>query len=122
MRGCRMRPCVLRWWFQRGVGLSALTLLFAAVPLNAQFTTTIEGRISDPSDASIPNADVTVENLATGIKRAVKTSEDGYYRVTSLPPGSFTIRVSAAGFETAVLENVALEADQTKTTNISLKI
>lgn len=117
-----MRPCVLRWWFNRWAGLTALTLLFAAPPVSAQFTTTIEGRISDPSDASIPNADVTVENLATGIKRAVKTSEDGYYRVTSLPPGSFTIRVSATGFETAVLENVALEADQTKTTNIALKL
>src|SRR5207245_1176036 len=97
-------------------------ILGAPSTLKAQFTSVIEGRVSDPSDAAVPNAEVTVENLATGVKRVVRTSDVGYYRVASLPPGQFTIRVSVQGFDTAVFERVLLENDQTKTFNIQMKI
>ncbi|HEY7209713.1 MAG TPA: carboxypeptidase regulatory-like domain-containing protein [Bryobacteraceae bacterium] len=100
---------------------TALALTGPAL-LQAQFTSSIEGRVSDPSEAGVPKAAVTVENKATGLKRVVEASEDGYYRVASLPPGSFTISVTAPGFDTAVYENVLLENDQTKTFNPSLKL
>ncbi len=90
--------------------------------MKGQFTTTLEGRVSDPSEGAVPNAEVTVENQATGVRRTVRTSEVGYYRVASLPPGRFTVRVSMQGFDTAVYEGVLLENDQTKTFNIQLKI
>lgn len=103
--------------------LLVITLTLAApCMLKAQFTSTIEGRVTDPSDAAVPNAEVTLENQATGVKRVVRTSDVGYYRVASLPPGQFTVRVSAQGFDTAVYEGVLLENDQTKTFNIQLKI
>jgi hypothetical protein len=101
--------------------LSAL-LLLAALTASAQFTTTIEGRISDPSDAAVPSAEVSVENTATGIKRTVQTSSDGYYRIPSLPPGNYTLRATASGFEIVVQENILLQSDQTKTLNVQLKI
>jgi hypothetical protein len=91
-------------------------------PLRAQFTSAIEGRVTDPSEAGIPNATVTVEHLTTGTKRVVQTSEIGYYHVASLPPGNFTIRVAAPGFDTGVFENVLLQNDQTKTFNLPLKL
>src|SRR5439155_15843020 len=97
-------------------------LLGASSTLTAQFTSVIEGRVSDPSDAAVPNVEVTVENNATGVKRIVRTSDVGYYRVASLPPGQFTVRISAPGFDTSVFENVLLENDQTKTFNIQVKI
>jgi hypothetical protein len=92
------------------------------VPLSAQFTSSIEGRVTDPSDAGVPNAVVTIEHLATGTKRVVQTSEIGYYRAASLPPGNFNIQVTAPGFETGVFENVLLQNDQTKTFNLPLKL
>src|SRR5215470_12614904 len=103
----------------------ALSLIFglalcAPATLRAQFTTVLEGRVTDPSDAALPNAEVTVENPATGVKRVVRTSDVGYYRVASLPPGQFTVRVSASGFDTGVYEGVLLENDQTKTFNIQM--
>ena len=97
-------------------------LVFVPSLLHAQFTSSIEGRVSDPSDAGVPKAMVTVENLATGVKRNVEASDVGYYRIASLPPGDFTIRVTAPGFETAVYENVRLESDQTKTFNLTLRL
>src|SRR5690349_17801701 len=101
------------------LGATAL-LAFAPALLQGQFTSAIEGRVSDPSDAAVPKAMVTVENPATGLKRTVATSDDGYYRVASLPPGTFTVRVAAPGFETGVFENILLENDQTKTFNLTV--
>src|SRR5215471_12431774 len=97
-------------------------MLFVPAMLKAQFTSVLEGRITDPADAPIPNAEVTVEHTGTGVKRVVRSSEIGYYRVASLPPGTFTVKVSAQGFDTGVFENVLLESDQTKTFNFQLKV
>jgi hypothetical protein len=101
---------------------ATVLLAFAPALLHGQFTSAIEGRVSDPSDAAVPKAMVTVENTSTGVKRTVATSEVGYYRVASLPPGSFTVRVTAPGFDTGVFENVLLENDQTKTFNLTVKL
>jgi hypothetical protein len=103
------------------VFLIALTFYHPAT-LRAQFTSVLEGRITDPSEAPVPNAEVTVEHAGTGTKRVVRTSDVGYYRVASLPPGRFTVKVAAQGFDTGVYENVLLESDQTKTFNIQMKI
>src|SRR5690348_5467525 len=81
--------------------LAVAVLAITCSTLKAQFTSVIEGRVSDPSDAVVPNAEVTIESQATGVKRLVRTNEIGYYRVGSLPPGQITIRVSAPGFDTA---------------------
>src|SRR5262249_41510521 len=62
------------------VFLISLTFCHPAT-LRAQFTSVLEGRITDPSDAPVPNAEVTVEHAGTGVKRVVRTSEVGYYRV-----------------------------------------
>jgi len=56
------------------------------------------------------------------IRSIEEASEVGYYRVASLPPGTFTVRVTSAGFETGVYENVLLESDQTKTFNLILRL
>ena len=61
--------------------------LVAVCPLQAQFNATVEGLITDPSSAAVPGAEVTVENQATGVKRSVRTTETGYFRVSSLPAG-----------------------------------
>src|SRR5690349_6198378 len=111
-------------WFCTVSGwIVALTLILGAPSvLHAQFTSVIEGRVTDATDAAVPNAQVTVENPATGVKRLVMTSDVGYYRVASLSPGRFTVRIVAQGFDTAVYDSVLLENDQTKTFNIQLKV
>ena len=103
------------------VFLLALTFLHPGT-LKAQFTSVLEGRITDPSDAPIPNAEVTVEHAGTGLKRVVRTSDLGYYRFASLPPGTFSVKITAQGFDTGVNDGVLLEGDQTKTFNIQLKV
>src|SRR6266478_9375202 len=59
---------------------------------------TISGFVKDPSGATIANAKVLVHNQ-TGIQREATTNESGFYTVTNLPPGLYTISVQAPGFQ-----------------------
>src|SRR3984893_7458878 len=68
-------------------------LLFAQSDLG-----TISGFVKDPSGATVGAAKVLVHNQ-TGIQREVTTNESGFYTVTNLPPGLYTIAVQAPGFQ-----------------------
>ncbi len=59
---------------------------------------TIAGFIKDPSGATVPNAKVTVRNN-TAVERQVVTNESGYYTITNLPPGLYTLSAEAPGFQ-----------------------
>jgi carboxypeptidase family protein len=74
------------------VGLMALGMAFAQSDLG-----TISGYVKDPSGAFVPNAKVTVRNQS-GIERQATTNESGYYAITNIPPGLYTMSAEAAGF------------------------
>ncbi len=58
----------------------------------------ISGFIKDPSGATIANAKVTVRNN-TGVERQTTTNDSGYYVVTNVPPGLYTMTAEAPGFQ-----------------------
>src|SRR4029077_7458554 len=58
----------------------------------------ISGFIKDPSGASIANAKVTVRNN-TAVERQTTTNESGYYVITNVPPGIYTMTAEASGFQ-----------------------
>ena len=58
----------------------------------------ISGFIKDPSGATIPNAKVTVQNKS-GVTRQTTTNESGYYTITNVPPGLYTVVAEAPGFQ-----------------------
>jgi hypothetical protein len=93
----------------------ALSILFLAAVLFgsaatafAQSATTggVSGTIYDPKGAVLAGAEVSVVNAATGEIRSVTTSSNGEYRISDLPPGVYTVTVTAAGFETYKADNV----------------
>src|SRR3989442_983966 len=66
----------------------------------AQRTTgTLRGQVLDPSGASVPGAQVTVTNNATGVSKTITTTSAGTYNVPSLLPGNYTVAVEAKGFQ-----------------------
>src|SRR5437870_345919 len=93
-------------------------LLVLILPALAQFHSGIEGSVSDPSGALVPDVNITVRNLSTGETRTVRTSSAGYYRVEPLPAGRFSITATATGFKTYLNNDVPVEADQVRTVNI----
>src|SRR5437660_3198630 len=58
----------------------------------------ISGFIKDPSGATIANAKVTIRNN-TGVERQTTTNDSGYYVVTNVPPGLYTMIAEATGFQ-----------------------
>src|SRR5580692_7137934 len=58
----------------------------------------ISGFIKDPSGATVANAKVTVRNN-TGVERQTTTNDSGYYVVTNVPPGLYTMVAEATGFQ-----------------------
>src|ERR1700760_2268491 len=65
-------------------------------------TSSASGTITDSSGALVPNAKVVIHNEATGAERTATTNAGGAYTVPNLTPGSYTVRVEASGFQTAV--------------------
>ena len=99
--------------------LSALIFTFSIA--QAQFTSAIEGTVTDPNGSVVNKAVVTIKSSSTGIERTVETSESGYFRITSLPAASFTIIIKAGGFKTTQKE-ITLEVAQIRTLNIALEV
>src|SRR5271157_864443 len=86
--------------------LSAAALAFG----QAGGTGTIQGTVTDPSGAAIPGASVTATNLGTGIKTDRKTNEAGFFAITLLPAGQYTVAVTATGFEALTQTRVTVDA------------
>lgn len=85
-------------------------VLFAAVSLSAQtFRGTILGTVTDPSGAVVAAAKVTAKNTGTGLERSTTTSSDGSYTLPELPIGSYTVTVTAAGFQTFQATGVTVD-------------
>ena len=93
--------------------LIALCLTSSSWPLHAQSTAaSMTGIVTDPSEAVLPNAKITVTNQATGLTRETLTNSVGEYRVPLLPVGIYTIKVEVAGFKAQVVKDIRLEIQQ----------
>jgi hypothetical protein len=114
-----MRLCLVRSLSRLVSVLLALTFTFSIV--QAQFTSAVEGTVTDPNGAIVNKAVVTLKSLSTGVERTVETSESGYFRISSLPASTFTIIIKANGFKTTQKE-VTLEVAQIKTLNLALEV
>src|ERR1700694_2047345 len=73
--------------------------IYLSVPADAQVAGgTLSGTITDPSDKFVPQAQIAITNVATGITTTVTTNSDGFYIAANLLPGEYKVTVSASGF------------------------
>src|SRR5712692_822891 len=68
----------------------------------------ISGTLTDASQVAIPNAQVTLSNLATGVVSVVKSDATGFYTFPDLVPGTYEMTIEASGFVTQVRTNIAM--------------
>jgi hypothetical protein len=103
--------------------LLSLFLVFAAPAGAQQITTgTIQGSVTDPSNAFVPEAAVEAKNLDTNLTRKLSTDADGRFVFLLLPPGRYTVTVSKQGFANLVQENVNLTVGQIINLSLSLRL
>ena len=103
-----------------------LVLLLAAlaVPAAAQqpgAVATLRGRVLDPQRRGV-EASVRVVQVSTGLARETRSDADGYFAVTSIPPGDIDLVVSAQGFAERRISGIRLEVGQAAEVEIPLQL
>ena len=91
--------------------LAAAALFLLHPSLHAQATTAdIVGTVTDTTGAIVSNADVTIENTATHETRHATTNASGDFTVTTLPVGTYAVRIAEAGFSNFEAPDVTIQA------------
>ncbi|HVC47021.1 MAG TPA: carboxypeptidase regulatory-like domain-containing protein [Terracidiphilus sp.] len=111
-------------WFRQIPWLLVPLLALSVGLASAQtLTATLSGIAADPSNARIPGADIKVINQATNDLRVSKADGTGFFSVTALPPGTYTLEVSEKGFATFKETGIVLNQGDSRTVpNIHLQI
>jgi len=106
----------------RVLKLAAICGLFSACLFGQAGTGTITGVITDPAGAAIPSAPIEVKNVETNVPYPTVSTETGAYTVPRLPPGSYTVTASAAGFKKLIRAGITVAAGQTLPLDLALEV
>ena len=85
-------------------------------------TTSLQGTVTDPSGGSVANATVVVANEESKAERSTITDAQGEYRFQALPPGTYTLTVTATGFVRHEQKGLHLLVNTPATSNLQLRI
>ena len=100
-------------------------LLLTFVAFHSGHSQTVVGRISgtvqDANGANVPNATVKVTNHANNFERTVSSDENGFYTVTNLPVGTYTIEAEQKGYKKALVSGQNVTADARLTVDLKLE-
>lgn len=103
------------------VTMCALLLLVASAPAQ-EITGGMEGTVTDPSGAIVPGAHLVLTSPALVGAKEIDTDAKGSYRFANLPAGTYTIKVSAKGFEALVRGNLTVQVGGLPTVDLQLQI
>ena len=85
-------------------------------------TGNIQGTVSDPTGAVVPNAAVTLTDQATGVNRIAKSNSAGDYLFPGIPIGTYNLQVAAVGFKTYEQNGIVLEVGSNIAVNATMSI
>ena len=103
--------------------LFAMLLGVSALPAFGQIDRgAIGGRILDASGAVVPSATVTITNKATGVVVTTPVDADGEYQVLTLIPGTYSVKATAAGFDSVLHDDIHLHVQDHLSINFALKV
>jgi hypothetical protein len=85
-------------------------------------TAIVLGTVTDPSGAIIAGATVTLTNTGTGISQTTTANAAGQYTFPSVRPGTYNVKVTMTGFQTAAVPNLAVNVSKSYQVNFKLVI
>ncbi|MDE1177974.1 MAG: TonB-dependent receptor [Edaphobacter sp.] len=102
--------------------LLAVGVLCGGRAMYAQATGQISGVVSDPGSQVVPGVKIDVTSVSTSQTRSVTTGADGTYQVPLVNPGIYTIKATAPGFKTTLVEKVEVIVNGTSRNDIHLVV
>ncbi len=111
----------LKYVLVRQAVVLGLLMIFAA-SLHAQFRTSIQGAVTDPTGAVIPGATLTLTDVGTNQTITRTSDENGVYNFDALAPDHFTLTVEKDGFSKKVLADLQLIPEQPNAVNVQLEV
>lgn len=102
------------------VGILCFLVLLSSAALMAQ-PGSLRGQVMDPSGAVIPKATVTVTGPDNVVK-VTETNNDGVYTIAGLPPGKYTVRIIATGFQLLEKTDVDVPSGRALTLDAKLQV
>ena len=119
--GSRLVAAVIR---SAAIGLAVIGsfLALGTLAFAQSATSSLHGTIADAKGAMVAAATVTLSNKSTGFSRTVKTDDQGTYQFLEVPPSTYVMTVTAAGFATTKRENVVLQVSSPATVNMALQV
>src|SRR5437016_10723577 len=106
--------------------VSSFVLVFCAFfslsALAQETTGGLQGLVKDPSGAVVPGAKVAVTGASLVGSKELSTDSSGYYRFANLPPGTYTLTVTAKGFKTFKREGLVLEVGHLPSVDVTLEV
>src|SRR5271168_2227900 len=107
----------------QGIIVIVFAFLAVAAGLRAQSTISgyVTGVVSDPSNAVVNNASVTLKNSDTSFTQTSNTGSDGVFHFGYVPPGKYQLSVTATGFSTAE-QTIEVTVGQSTKADVQLKV
>lgn len=104
------------------LALFVFSLCSVATLGQSQTSGRIVGTVMDEKGGALPGAEVTVTNKATGETRTAVSDDSGHYIVPLLPPGFYTVGVTANGFKKFVADDVKAALTETTSLDATLSV
>src|SRR5215472_3203321 len=102
--------------------LAVLSLVVVGAANAQTFRGAINGTVTDPSGAVVPNATVKATESATGIDHVTVTTSEGQFAFQDLPLGLYKVAVTATGFPAHTVDRLEVVAGTIYTLNVQLKV
>jgi outer membrane receptor protein involved in Fe transport len=105
------------------ISLVLVLTVLLSVRVDAQVVGgTFSGTVTDTSGAVIPDAQISIKNVATGVTRNIASDAAGFYIAPNLLPGNYEISVSAPGFATQVRADINLGVGAQQVLNVTMQV
>ena len=104
------------------VGVSLVCLFLSLTTIAQTTTSNIEGTVKDPQGAVVAGAQIKATSPSLATERTATSDANGFYRITALPAGIYTLSVSQSGFANRNIDSFELTLNRNLILDIQLEV